>query len=573
MEKDLTSISTTPHPSKKYSILRTPFPWFYYPTVLLLGTFALGVVAIWPGIGVGVLWADDGNFLAGGRREVNISSAPLGLRDPVLSQFLALGVPTMRLLFIGIHSVAVAALYLFALPFVGRMLATIPAMMLAAFPFDSKMGLFVIGSDGPATAFWMIVIALSFVLFLRANEQASQLVFALWTGLLALFAVDNAGYSPLLGFLPLFWMVLAGGLKAVPWRPALTGMLATGPAFLYAGVQRLFSPNHYFGIGWTETSVSGVIGNIPRVAKIFVETNDLPYLLLAIVLSALLAATFERARAGNPPKVSGAAMKGVIPPAFPPLSHPSMVVLLLAAISLVASAVLPVLVVSVSYGGRYSWSIGVAVLILGLILVSMLRRFTFARRTIAILSIFFILIGTVQKIDTQRQEVARNAVAIQSIETFLKAESASWPLGSQIVLVTDGLACCGKYNHWSTGNINSLTGREDLTALIGEKKNLSGNPLVSEWNHGGWWRQLENGAMSRIRMKGLVIDAGPLFLYVLDGKNMSEALEVKFEGESCALSVPPGASIGSATADQKSLSRGAFIWKVDSCLAEDSSSR
>lgn len=572
MNESLNAMSTVHQSAKKSPTSAIFLPWFL-PVLLFLGTFALGVVAIWPGIGAGVLWQDDGNYLAGGKTEVHTDPSPLGLRSPILSQFLSFGVPTMRLLFIGIHSVTVAVLYLFARPFLGTIIAIIPSVMLAAFPFDPRVGLFVIGSEGPPTAFWMVATALVFLLFLKAHEQSSRLMFALWIGLFALLSVDNAFYSPLLAFLPLIWTALATVLKAVPWRQGLPGILATAPAFLYAGAKRLIDPNHYFTIGWTETSVAGVVGNLPRVAELFVDSTELPYLFLAIILSALLAATYEKSRIKNPSKVRGGSILRYGLPSSPPLSQPSMVVLLLATLSLLGSAVLPVAVVSVSYGGRYSWSIGVALLLLGIVLVSMLRRFTFALRTIAVLSIGFILIGTGQRIDGQRQEVASNAVAIKNIETVLKEESASWPLGSQIVLVTDGLACCGRFNHWSTGNINHLTDRVDLTALIGGRKSLSATPLVSEWKHAGWWRQLDNGAMSRIGMKGLVVGEGPLFLYDLDGEHISEALEVKFKGESCSISVLPGTPIGPATAGQESGSQEAFIWKVDSCMADDSSSR
>lgn len=544
----------------------------FYTIGLFIVTVLVGLFAVGDGLTTPVLWADDGNYLAPSVSPTTPSGG-LSPRDSVLRILLEFGgMSILRIHFLALHGLSVVLLFWVARPILGPRLAVLPALMFGVFWFDPRIGIFVTGSEGPPSAIWLVGLFGLFLLFIYRHDRRTRVTSAALLGIVAILSVDSASYAPLLGFMPFFWTGLATISSAVPVRGGLFGILATAPAFFYALSQRLSNPNHYFSLGWTESSVVGVVQNVPRFLELFVKPSQWPYVAIAVLLAVLLVAQGHKVLPMQELYRFFAGSHRLRETLGGKHEKKSALVIFAAALMLAGSTVLPILVVSQTYGGRYSWAAGASLIILMLTLIPLVARRLFALQVVAVLSTMFIAFGFFERLEVQSKEVADRSAGAARLQALVNNQQSLWPRGSQIVILTDDLACCGLFNHWSTGNLRSISGREDITGLIGRDSQLNPAPLVTEWRFGGWWHETESGRLARSRMKGLEVNAGPLFLYDLDREEFERPLPVHFTNGSCGLPVEPGESIMLDWKDEDEPER-AFVWGVEDCGADDFSER
>jgi hypothetical protein len=545
----------------------------FYAIGLFIVTVLVGLIAVGDGLTSPVLWADDGNWLAPPVIP-DTASGGLSPRDFVLRTLLEFGgISLLRIHFLALHGLSVVLLFWVSRPILGSRLAVLPALMFGVFWFDPRLGIFVIGSEGPPSAIWVVGLFGLFLLFMYRHDRRTRVTASVLLGVVAILAVDNAFYAPLLGFMPFFWTGLATISSAVPVRGGLFGIVATAPAFAYALSQRLSSPNHYFSLGWTESSVVGVVQNFPRFLELFVKPSQLPFIAIAVLLAALIVAQGHKFVQMQKLYLFLAGSQRLRETVGGKSEKKSALVILAAAIILMGSTVLPILVVSnTPYDGRYSWAAGASVIILTLTIVPLVARRLFALRVVALLAATFIIFGFFERLEVQNKEVAEHSAGAPRLEALVNNQQSLWPRGSQIVILTDNLACCGRFNHWSSGNLRSISGREDITGLIGRVSQLNPAPLVTEWRHDGWWHETEPGRLGRSLMKGLEVNAGPLFLYDLDREEFQRPLPVHFTNGSCEISVEPGESIMLDRTEEDER-ESAFVWGVEDCGSDDFSER
>lgn len=536
------------------------------PVALFLVDVAFGLWVVQPGLASKSLWRDDGNHLSGLWPLPDSYFAGLSLRGPIFRLFENLDILFLRLWFISIHAAVVVALYVLFARLLSKKTAVLVALIFSTLWFDPMFGLFVIGSEGPATSLWMVALVLLFDRFMTAHGRESRINSALLLGVTAFVSVFNAFYAPLLGAMPFIWIGFAAVFRVIDRTFFLWGLLAGLPALIATAIYRITNPNHYFGLGWTETSVSGAWGNLSRLRAMFFSSETFPWeiILALIVLSVLLAAADYFFGGGRTNRQEFGTLG---------LDARRSLVLVLVALSLAVTVIAPVLMVSVPYAGRYSWAIATASLMLVGFILFFFKGFRFANAGVFSVLICLVVFGGFTRFETQRATIEANLVAEEKLKILVQHEAGGWPIGSQIVVITDKFSCCGRFNHWSTGNLASLSGRDDLKALIGPREELSRLPFVTLWLREGWWVATHSGKLKREPMKGLEVGGGGIFVYDLDQPDFMRPMSVNFLGPQCELFLSPGSSVLGAHRSRSISDLPDLVWTVDSCLAADNSAR
>lgn len=164
------------------------------------------------------------------------------------------------------------------------------------------------------------------------------------------------------------------------------------------------------------------------------------------------------------------------------------------------------------------------------------------------------------------------------IAGLVAEEVAHWRPDAQVVLLLpdDEIVPTYGFNHWSTWSLRALTGRADITGLIGKEAWLSDDPFVDRYrDHGDEYWTVVEGRSRRIPMKGLV-RARPLYTYALDPRGEWTPLDatvfVGVETTVVPFGAPPTSVAASGAQDSCEDSRGeSLFWPTSTTVVPNPS--
>lgn len=136
--------------------------------------------------------------------------------------------------------------------------------------------------------------------------------------------------------------------------------------------------------------------------------------------------------------------------------------------------------------------------------------------------------------DTMRRNLYGPYISThRQLEELVASESQGWGSRAQVVImVPESLPSPSSgFNHWSTWYLRNLSGRIDITALIGKVEWLAPDPFVSKYrDHGPEYWRVVSGRSQRVKMKGLLRDR-PLYTYTVDRQGANERQVVAFANQ------------------------------------------
>jgi hypothetical protein len=506
-----------------------------FAVALSYGTLTL--VFVKPFLLSAMLFADDAMILPRAAADVPISSA----RWEVTLVNLATSFGSITLAkSLGVATTAIAAGLLAAfLAKVSRRpaLSGLAALAVALYPISLAPGIFAIGSHPYFAAPWALLAAAA--LWTGWVREARRSVLAVaGSGVLASIA---AGFSPaamLFAVTPFsfvaLWSIFSWPGRSKFWRALGASLL---PVIVVPALE--LTGYHYTGIvGWVEVSPATIADSV----RSSVDAALAPaaesglwaqgaFVVALVSLIAVVAVSLPTRRRIKQLCSSDRRLR----------QEQAGAVLLLVLSAALAFG--PGSVVT-SYHPRYLVLPFIFILSAALLCVLSLAPPRAIPATLfAALGMLFLVAGSAVSAATIRSSDFEPYLATHGqVQKIVADEADQWDDDAQVVIVLppgEAVATSG-FNHWSTWYLRSISGRADITGLVGQRDWLAQDPFVRNYaDHGPEYWTVVHGRSMRIKMKGITRNR-PLYVYDVAVDGTYDRRSVAFASADEFNLVPPG---------------------------------
>jgi hypothetical protein len=485
-----------------------------------------------------MLWEDDGMLLPRAAAGVPITSSRW--EGGLVNAAASFGSVTLAKS-LGIVTTAIAAAFLAVfLAKVSRRpaLSGVAALAVALYPIYFAPGVFAIGSHPYFAAPWAVLAVA--VLWLGWVHEARRSVLAVAaSGVLVSLAAAFSPAAMLFAVLPLLfvaiWSVFNWPGRRKFWRAVGASLLPliALPALGLTGY-------HYTGIvGWVEVSPATVAESVSSsmnaavapAAKSGLWAQGAFVVALALLIAAVGASLLTLRRTKERPHIEHRLRQE---------QAGGVLLLVLGA----ALAFGPGSVVT-SYHARYlvlPFIFILAATILCLLVV-VPPQATLAT-SLAALGMLLLIAGSAVSATTIRSDDLKPYLAThRQVQNIVADEAGQWDENAQVVVVLPPGAPVATFgfNHWSTWYLRSISGREDITGLVGQREWLATDPFVREYtDHAPEYWTVIQGRSMRVKMKGITHDR-PLYVYEVTAGGTYDRRSVAFASAEDVNVVPPGA--------------------------------
>jgi hypothetical protein len=435
------------------------------------------------------------------------------------------------------------------------------ALLLVIYPIDASLGIFVIGSYAFYSAPFVLLGILTFWDGWINKRTCTVVSLVASLSLFSLAGTFNPSCT-LLIFIPMVWVAFQWLSRSIPFRQ-VSMAAAVFAGFVFMGIRLGYTDYHYTKlVGWVEYTPSRIWENLWKAIDIILLPYTWPgslsrWLLLIsafLLIGALIASlpTFiEHRQQGEATDLLSKPRTG------------SLCALLIMGAGLTFGpgaivvnfipryVTLPFLLVATAA------SIGC---------VQLLRSANKRIHTVVAVALFVGVVGSVfQSHSIRWSGLGPRMDTHDTIVDLVERDLTSWAPGAQVVLVLPKgtlWPTTSGFNHWSSGYLQLLTNREDVTGLVGRIDMLNTQPFVESWQPNGWWSVVD-GKSSRARMKGLTLDQ-PNYFYFYDNEvGWSQPLVVGFTSKENNLVVVSGTSVLDSGFVEREQQCEFFAWEID----------
>ncbi len=368
----------------------------------------------------------------------------------------------------------------------------------AGIPFLSQ-GTFITGSY-PTHGLFFIVLALYLTSRCLTQKDDPKVILLWYLGIFLLFVLTGIAATSLtlssFIIVPCALYAFAKKRNATPW---LLISIMPGLSFVFLQFTGIFS-NHYSGLsGWITLSFEQLLSQVAsHAASVGIPAY---YSLIVVLVVSITLYIYHSSKLFKGRRASEYSVA---------ISSDGELLIILIGISLVgfATSLLPTLFVQGTHP-RYTAVPLFFVFCLTFILLQLIKgRFSsqFIKIGCALAALAITLISIIAFGRQHYASYHKLSVDQHEVRSFLSKKSTQFAKNAQILIFfgNEHANFTGGYNHWSTHFARMVTGRTDITAVIGQKSGMVNDPFTGEYsNHGKQYWTSKNGLTHRKKMVGL----------------------------------------------------------------------